>query len=972
MKRKLLCILAVGFSISSLMATAPNNPNGVSKVNKMQRASSMRADAEYSLQSYNLNPNATEASVAMPIGPLTYVNVGSSPNLFTAIVSQSHCLTANQDLNTVLFTHRRNVTTAGNSGFVQTSFSTNGGSSFDTVLTVVGDATDAHLCRYPNGALLNPAGNTNPLNAFAVVSGPWHPGAGWQGNFFGTRQLSGANANAVFVDNLNLGGAQKSDFARITAQATDDGKFHVMGADYTNANGTDAPSQGFKKAVMHTGTLNTVNNSFSWSTKTFPHTFRKDPTDGSFNVFTTSLNAWSQDGNVGYVIYIGQDSASYATLRSFQPIVYKTINGGTTWNFMPMFDFSTLTNLTSSLRATSAGTKRPFFTQASGMGVTVDANYNLHIVSSVSSASSNDIDSLDFTWNLPKIIADVYTTPNGWEAQVIDSLMTEEVADADSPWQASDGSGGNGWDARIQISRSQDGKRIFYGWMDTDASWAVQTNQFPDFYAKGYNVETGYLTPTLNFTSSDVATHGKIQWMFMQNISLKNNTTYDLGFTTSTSYDGSFDALSGVKHFYVKGAKFNDGEFTVPGNITCSPYTATVTASEDTCSSASATATAIISNSTAPSFSYSWNGGASSTSSMGTGLHTGANYLSVIDNNGCITTTQFSISDFGSATSVNSTPTATSNCNTQDGSATVVGFPSNPNFNYTYSWNSNPPQSGAFADSLGAQVYQVTITNILSPSQTCISTFNVTIPAGGLPTVTTTPTNVLCNGGTNGSATATAIGGTAPFTYAWSTSPVQTLATATNLAPGTYNVTLTDANLCSTTSTVSVAQPEAISVTPVTVLFPTTVTSTDGSLAVTATGGSAPFTYSWNSIPVQISATATGLVSGVYIVTVTDANACSVAYDISIDVTGLDKVELNNLVRFYPNPTNGIVNFTVAKDFGTALNLVVMSIDGSVIMNKNYTSNSVKTIDLTNVANGIYFVKVSVGNKFGTMKITKM
>ena len=80
-----------------------------------------------------------------------------------------------------------------------------------------------------------------------------------------------------------------------------------------------------------------------------------------------------------------------------------------------------------------------------------------------------------------------------------------------------------------------------------------------------------------------------------------------------------------------------------------------------------------------------------------------------------------------------------------------------------------------------------------------LQTATVTQPAVAL-TATTTHTNVLCFGGTTGTATAIPAGGTGPYTYSWNSAPVQTTVTATNLPAGTYTVTVTDANGCTTTA----------------------------------------------------------------------------------------------------------------------------------------------------------------------------
>ncbi|MFL5753224.1 MAG: lectin-like domain-containing protein, partial [Bacteroidia bacterium] len=78
----------------------------------------------------------------------------------------------------------------------------------------------------------------------------------------------------------------------------------------------------------------------------------------------------------------------------------------------------------------------------------------------------------------------------------------------------------------------------------------------------------------------------------------------------------------------------------------------------------------------------------------------------------------------------------------------------------------------------------------------CTNTANVAVVVNSAFPVNTTQTNVSCNGGNDGTATAIPAGGTAPYTYSWSTTPVQTTATATGLAPGTYTVSVTDSPPC--------------------------------------------------------------------------------------------------------------------------------------------------------------------------------
>ncbi|HTB07144.1 MAG TPA: PKD domain-containing protein, partial [Bacteroidia bacterium] len=118
-------------------------------------------------------------------------------------------------------------------------------------------------------------------------------------------------------------------------------------------------------------------------------------------------------------------------------------------------------------------------------------------------------------------------------------------------------------------------------------------------------------------------------------------------------------------------------------------------------------------------------------------------------------------------------------------------------------------------------------------------------------------------------------GGTGPYTYSWTTAPVQTTATATNLSAGTYNVTATDATGCTTVATVTITQPTQIRDSIVSSSNLKCYNVNVGSATVGVTGGTGPYTYSWNSVPVQTTVTATNLSAGTYTVTVTDANLCT-------------------------------------------------------------------------------------------------
>lgn len=133
---------------------------------------------------------------------------------------------------------------------------------------------------------------------------------------------------------------------------------------------------------------------------------------------------------------------------------------------------------------------------------------------------------------------------------------------------------------------------------------------------------------------------------------------------------------------------------------------------------------------------------------------------------------------------------------------------------------------------------------------------------------TATATNVSCFGGTNGSATVTASGGTS-YTYTWSNG--QTSATATNLAAGTYTVTVTSGTQTATATT-TVSQPTQL-VSTISAPSPISCAAPTSTITAGASGGTAPYTYNWSTGATTSSISAS--MAGTYTVSITDAKGCT-------------------------------------------------------------------------------------------------
>ncbi|MEI7727850.1 MAG: SprB repeat-containing protein, partial [Bacteroidota bacterium] len=196
---------------------------------------------------------------------------------------------------------------------------------------------------------------------------------------------------------------------------------------------------------------------------------------------------------------------------------------------------------------------------------------------------------------------------------------------------------------------------------------------------------------------------------------------------------------------------------------------------------------------------------------------------------------------------------------------------------YKYLWNNT--QTTPTAINLTAGTYTVTVTD----ANTCTATATVSITQPSVLTaVISNQVDVLCHGNTTGSATVSVSGGTTAYTYLWNTIPAQHAITATGLTAASYTVTVTDANTCVTTASVTITEPATLVATIINNTPVRCFGGSDGKATVSASGGTTGYTYIWNTIPPQYTDVASGLIVGVYTVTVTDANTCSATASVQI------------------------------------------------------------------------------------------
>jgi gliding motility-associated-like protein len=302
--------------------------------------------------------------------------------------------------------------------------------------------------------------------------------------------------------------------------------------------------------------------------------------------------------------------------------------------------------------------------------------------------------------------------------------------------------------------------------------------------------------------------------------------------------------------------------------------TSSVTSSNITCNGlCNGTGSLTLSGGTLP-YSYNWNTTPAATTPSVGGLCVG-NYLGIgTDANGCTISNPIVISQPSAivASVVGTNPKCNAIC---DGSfaATVNG--GMPGYNYQWIPVASPTGTLQNPTGLCAGNYTLIVTDSNSCTKQVIA--SLTNPPALLANVSFT--NPLCSGLCNGIATANPVGGTGAGSYTYSWSTAQTSQTISSLCSGPYTVVVTDANLCTNTKTLTLVSATAISVNPA--VSPATCGVSNGSIDVSATTGTAPFTYNWPAIP-STNTVVAGLSAGVYTVVVTDASSCTATVSIPL------------------------------------------------------------------------------------------
>ncbi len=219
-----------------------------------------------------------------------------------------------------------------------------------------------------------------------------------------------------------------------------------------------------------------------------------------------------------------------------------------------------------------------------------------------------------------------------------------------------------------------------------------------------------------------------------------------------------------------------------------------------------------------------------------------------------------------------------------------------------------------------------------------------------------------------GSATVTPAGGSpvAPYTYLWNTGV--TSYTISNIAPGTYYVTVTSGVDTTTDSVVVAGDITPLALTVSGIVPDTSAAQTVGTATLNVTGGTPPYTYRWTGLT-DSTATAANLAPGTYRVRVTDSLGCQVRDSVVIKnlTASINNVkELDAQIGLYPNPASNVVNVMIQSPVALNARLEAFDITGKVVYsapanipNGYYT----QAIDVKSFSPGIYILQLTSDNQ---------
>lgn len=543
-----VCISAGLFAQKSPVKVKSNVPTASMKL--------YNVDEESLLNSTTIVNNTLPRPSVKGTADITIVDLGGSANSYGLYNGGRTAIWADPNINAVAFFHRMLIPPG--SGYVAHDLSLDGGNTW-TVNNQFYNPTVAPgaNARYPQGVLVNPVGNTDPNNAYAVNVNPILDGSNGTAGSWG-------GLGAAFTKLDGTGAAQQS------WPSTPPFRNNVPDAMTVNPVTGEVfvvePSLIGGLGNQYVDTLVITRGNIAGDAITWEQELLYAPVVSYGTSVADTRIAFAPDGQTGYIMTLSDNGVDgFATGLAYYPILYKTTDGGNTWSdaiTVPLGGPDGMNGIVNGLLTDDQIAElfeEPLpardeiaYTTAFTSDFAVDYNGNpvisvvigvaasdpYSIVSAAGFFASYNILSLDGgqTWLAQKLGANLKTFRGEWG----------EVAE----------------DNRSQLTTSYDGRYMFFSWLDTDFEGQTDNIQ-PDIFCVGWDVENNLYTDVVNVTFLSDA------WLqaYMGTASYYALPAAD-GHIVPLMYQdfNTTDPLQPVQYKYIKDFSFSAADYYIVGN----------------------------------------------------------------------------------------------------------------------------------------------------------------------------------------------------------------------------------------------------------------------------------------------------------------------------------------------------------------------------------------------------------------------
>lgn len=288
--------------------------------------------------------------------------------------------------------------------------------------------------------------------------------------------------------------------------------------------------------------------------------------------------------------------------------------------------------------------------------------------------------------------------------------------------------------------------------------------------------------------------------------------------------------------------------------------------------------------------------------------------------------------------------------------------------NYSFSIDSGVFQSNNVFRNLTPGLHKIRVTD-----GQCISEISTYITGPDTFKLIDSVRQISCFGELNGFIDYLVVGGSGNIQYSLDSLTWTSSGNYNNLGGGVYTVYVKDDSNCTMVyDPIEIIEPgELISTYQIT--HPTTSATLDAGILVQTTGGTDPKRYSLNNISYQLDSAFTNLISGTYWVYTRDANECSYAERINVNILSVNEVLKTNDFVVYPNPNTGIFKIALGKTISSKeVTIYIRDITGKEVISKVIPANAIDTnidFDITSYGKGIYIISITHGKEISSTQI---